>query len=108
MKAKAYDIFLHVQTIKGQLMQILGEYEEALKIHFLTLKDTEKLLSEDPDNELYHSIVQMNLNSIFTLGNLFYKMGRFLQAKSCYELTSHQSFKNFSRKIPKTSLINHM
>ena len=67
-------------------MQILGAYEEALKIHSLALKATEELLSKDPDNELYQSSLQMNLDEIFTLGNRFYNMGRFLQAKNCYEI----------------------
>ena len=51
-KAKADDIFLSLQTIKGHLMQTLGEHEEALKIYSLALKATEDLLSKDPDNEL--------------------------------------------------------
>ena len=81
LKAEAYDIFLYVQTKKGHLMQILGAYEESLKIHSVTLKATEELLSKDPDNELYQSIFQMNLDAIGTLGNLFYNTGRFLQAR---------------------------
>ncbi len=80
-KAEANDIFLYVQTIKGHLMQTLGAYEEALKIHTFSLKATEELLSTDSDNELYQSILQMNLDAIGTLGNLFYNMGRFLQDK---------------------------
>jgi tetratricopeptide (TPR) repeat protein len=83
-QAKANDIFLYVQTLKAHLMQTAGVYEEALKIHYLALKAIEELLSKDPDNELYQSILQMNLDEIFTLGNLFYNMGRFLQAKNCY------------------------
>ena len=86
LKAEAYDACLYVRTMKGHLMQILGAYEEALKINFLTLKSAEDLLSKDPDNELYQSIYQMNLDAIETLGNIFYKTGRFLQAKNCYEL----------------------
>ena len=83
---EAYDIFLYVQTLKGHLMQTLGAYEEALKIHVFSLKATEELLSKDPDNELYQSSLQMNLDEIFTLGNRFYNIGRFLQAKNCYEI----------------------
>jgi tetratricopeptide (TPR) repeat protein len=80
-------------------MQILGEHEEALKIHSFTLKITEKILLEDPDNEFYQSIFQMNLNSVGTLRNLFYNMGRFLQVKNCYEL--HLSiFQNLLLKYP--------
>jgi tetratricopeptide (TPR) repeat protein/predicted amidohydrolase len=83
---EAIDIFLYVQTLKGHLMQIVRAYEEALNIHSFVLKATEELLSKDPDNKLYQSILQMNLDEIITLGNLFYNMGRFLQAKNCYEL----------------------
>jgi tetratricopeptide (TPR) repeat protein len=86
LKAEAYDIFLCVQTEKGHLMKTLGAYEEALKIHSLTLKSTEDLLSKDPYNELYQSIFQMNLDAIGTLGNHFFKTGRFIQTKNCYEL----------------------
>ena len=67
-------------------MQISSAYEEALKIHTLSLKATEDLLSKDPDNKFYQSNLQMNLKDIFTLENIFSNMGRFLQAKSCYEL----------------------
>ena len=86
LEVEAYDIFLYAQTLKGRIMQILGAYEEALKIHSLALKATEELLSKDPDNELYQSNLQMNLDEIFTLGNSFYNIGRFLQAKNCYEI----------------------
>jgi len=64
----------------------IGAYEEALKNYSLAIKATEDLLSKDPDNEFYHSSLQMNLNAIGTLGNLFYNTGRFIQAKNCYEL----------------------
>jgi len=47
-------------------MQVLGAYEEALKIHSLALKVTEELLSKDPDNKLYQSSLQMNLDEIAT------------------------------------------
>lgn len=86
MNAEAHDIFLYTQSVKGHLMQILGAYEEAFEIYSLILKDTEEILSKDPDNEFYESIFQMNLDAIDTLGNLFYNTGRFLQAKNCYEL----------------------
>ncbi len=84
-QAEEYDIFLYIQALKGHLMQAIGAYEEALNIHSLVLKAAEELLSKDPDNELYQSILQMILDEIMTLGNLFYNMGRFLQAKNCYE-----------------------
>ncbi|AKB50452.1 hypothetical protein MSBRW_1199 [Methanosarcina barkeri str. Wiesmoor] len=83
---KTNDIFLYVQTLKGHLMQAVGAYEEALNIHSLALKIAEELISTDPDNELYQSILQMNLDEIITLGNILYNTGRFLQAKNCYEL----------------------
>lgn len=85
-KAGAYDLFLYIQTVKGQLMQDSGEYEEAMKVHFFILTNTEKLLSEEPYNEFYLQIVQMSLKSVFALGNVFHKMGRFSEAKSCFEL----------------------
>ncbi|KKH45202.1 hypothetical protein EO93_14085 [Methanosarcina sp. 1.H.A.2.2] len=85
-RAKTNDILLNVQTLKGLIMQTIGAYEEALKIHSLALKATEELLSKDPGNKSYQSNLQMNLDEIFKIGNHFYKMGRFLQAKNCYEL----------------------
>ncbi|MDD3245554.1 MAG: tetratricopeptide repeat protein [Methanosarcina sp.] len=85
-RAKTNDISLNVQTLKGLIMQTIGAYEEALEIHSLALKTTEELLSKDPDNKPYQSSLQMNLDEIFKIGNRFYKMGRFLQAKNCYEL----------------------
>ncbi len=85
-QAKAGDIFLSLQTIKGQLMQTLGEHEEALKIYSFAIKTAEDLLSKDPDNEYYQSSLQMNFDAIFTLGNLSHSMGLFLEAKDFYEL----------------------
>ena len=85
-KAEANDIYLYVQTIKGQLMQTTGAFEEALKIHIFSLKSAEELISKDHEKEPYNSIFQMNLNAIFELGSLFYNMEHFLQAKNCYEL----------------------
>src|SRR5690606_31882895 len=85
-QAKANDISLYVQTLKGHLMQTIGAYDEALKIHSLALIAAEELLSKNPDSESYQSILQMNLDAIGNLGNLFYNMGRFPQTKNCYEL----------------------
>jgi tetratricopeptide (TPR) repeat protein len=85
-QVKADEVFLHVQTIKGQLMCNLGAYEEALKIISFTLKTSEELLSTDSNNKLYQSIFHMNLDSIGTLGILFNKNGCFFQAENCYEL----------------------
>jgi hypothetical protein len=65
VKAKEEDLFLYVQTVKGHLMQNLGEYEEALKIHFLTLKIAEELFSKDHCEEIYLPILQMNLKYTF-------------------------------------------
>mgnify|MGYP000889073102 FL=1 len=67
-------------------MQVIGAYEEALNIHSFAIEVAEELLINDPDNEFYQSILQMNLDEIITLGNLFYNTGLFLQAKNCYEL----------------------
>jgi CHAT domain-containing protein len=86
LKEKANDIFLLSRTAEGQIMQTLGEYKKAFKIHALSLQAAEKLLSNDSDNELFRSIFQTNLSAIATLGNLFYDMGFLLQAQSCYEL----------------------
>jgi hypothetical protein len=36
-KAEAFDVYLYVWTAKGKLMQTLGKYEDALKIHSLNL-----------------------------------------------------------------------
>jgi len=83
MKAEAHDIFLYVQTEKGHLMQRLGAYEETLKIHSFTLKIADDVLSKDQEDDFYQSILLTNLDSIFTLGNLFYSMGLFFQAKRC-------------------------
>jgi tetratricopeptide (TPR) repeat protein len=100
LQAEAYDVFLYVQTEKGHLMQTLGAYEEALKIHSLTLKTSEELISKNLDNEFFQSIFQMNLDDIFALGNFFYNNGRFIQAKNCYEL--HLStHKNYSKQTQK-------
>jgi len=85
-RAKANDILLNAQALKGHIMQTVGAYEEALKIHVLSLKAAEELLSKDPDNKHYQSSLQMNIDAIGTLGNLFYNTGHFLQAKSCCEL----------------------
>jgi CHAT domain-containing protein/Tfp pilus assembly protein PilF len=86
LKAKAYDVFLFVQDRKEQLMYNLNAYDEALKIHSSTLKIIEGLLSKNPDNELYQSFLHNNLYAILSLGYFFYKMGRFTQAKNCFEL----------------------
>lgn len=59
-KAKANDIFLNVQTIKGHIIRALGEYEEALKIHVLSLKAIEESLFKDPANEFYQGICGTN------------------------------------------------
>ncbi len=86
-KAKANDIFLNAQTIKGYIIRVLGAYEEALKIHVLSLKAIEESLFKDPANEFYQSIFQANLEEIGTLSDIFHSTGHFLQAKSCYELS---------------------
>jgi len=85
-KAKANDILLNIQTLKGCIMQTLEAYEEAFKIHVISIKITKELLLKDPYNKTYQSSIQMNLAAIGNLGNLFYSMGRLLQAKNCDEL----------------------
>jgi tetratricopeptide (TPR) repeat protein len=86
-KEKANDIYLNVQTIKGNIMQVLGAYEEAFKIHVLSLKAIEESLFKDPANDFYQSICQANIEAIGTLSDLFHSTGHFLQAKSCCELS---------------------
>ncbi|AKB48082.1 hypothetical protein MSKOL_2305 [Methanosarcina sp. Kolksee] len=85
-KAKANDIFLNVQTIKGRIMLSLGAYEEALEVHTLSLKTIEKYIYKDPANEFSRSIFQANLEAIDTLSDVFHSIGHFSQAKSCCEL----------------------
>jgi tetratricopeptide (TPR) repeat protein len=78
-KADAYDLYLSLQTVKGHIMQNSGEPEEAMKIYSFALEAAEDVLSKDPDNEFYQSMVKTNLEAIFTLGGIFHSMGRFLQ-----------------------------
>ena len=102
VKAEAYDLLLYIQTVKGQLMQDLGKYEEALKIHFLTLKNTEEFFSKDPHDELCQQIIQMNLKSIFALGYYLHNTGRFPQAQNFYErslLISQKLLKTDSKNV---------
>jgi tetratricopeptide (TPR) repeat protein len=85
-KAKANDILLQVQSTKGHLMQTLGAYEEALIIYFHIIKVAEEVLSKDPNDEHYKSILQINLEPVFVLGGIFHNIGNFIQAKNCFEL----------------------
>lgn len=44
-------------------MRNIGEYEKSLRLHALSLKSTERALSKDPENELYQSILNINLDA---------------------------------------------
>lgn len=96
-QAKANDIYLNGQIIKGRLMQKLGNYEEALQIHTISLKATDELLSNDPNNENLKSILNENLDAVVFLGILFYNTGRFSKAEKCYEVTLSISQKLFTK-----------
>jgi len=85
-QAKANDIFLSVQTMKGNLLRTLGKFEKALEVYTLSLKSIEKILSKYPGDEFYLSIFRENLDAIGALGDLFCKMGNYPQEQSCYEL----------------------
>ena len=101
-KANADDILLSLQIIKGHLMQTSGEHEEALKIYSFALKTVEAVLSKDPESEFYQSILQTNLEAIFTLGCIFHNMGHFLQSKNCYDLTL-SSFQKLLKTDPQNA-----
>lgn len=63
-EAKTDYFFLYFQTIKGYLMENIGEYEKSLRLHALSLKTSEALLAQDPDNKVCESIYHMNLDAI--------------------------------------------
>ncbi len=84
-KAEANETLFYALSIKGQLMQMLGRYEEALKFYSIASNASVKLLSKYPRNKHCLSNIQMNLYNIGNLGNLFFNKGRFLKAKNCYE-----------------------
>jgi tetratricopeptide (TPR) repeat protein len=79
-------ILFHTLKVRGQLLQSLGRFEEALETYAFSLKTNEELLENDPANELYLDTLHMNLNNIGNLGNLFQKMNNFQSSQKCYEI----------------------
>lgn len=75
-----------LRSTKGHLLYCVDKYEEALENHILALKISENLLSEEPENKTYQSTFTVSFTEIFVLGNIFHKVGRFLQAEQCYEM----------------------
>jgi|GEM_PF-911099 len=95
-KAKTGDILLFVLAIKADLMVVLGAHEEALNIYKIYLKIDDDTFFKFLGDEIYRSILQMNLDDVFNLGCIFYNMGCFLQAENCFEINLF-----ISRKILK-------
>jgi tetratricopeptide (TPR) repeat protein len=79
-------ILFHTLKVRGQLLQALGRFEEALEVYAFSLKTNEELLENDPDNELYLDALHMNLNNIGNLGNLFQRIENFKSSQQCYEI----------------------
>lgn len=84
-EAKSEAILFHTLKARGQILQSLGRLEEAMETYSFSLKTSEKLLSEDPENELYTDTLRLNLNNIGNLGNIFQRTGNFVLSKQCYE-----------------------
>ncbi|MGB9927740.1 MAG: tetratricopeptide repeat protein [Methanosarcina sp.] len=78
-------ILFHTLKARGQLLQILGRFEEALEIYTFSLRMNEKFLVTYPENKLYLDTLQMNLNNIGHLGNLFQKDGKNELSQQAYE-----------------------
>lgn len=85
-EAESGAILFHTLKARGQILQSLGRLEEAMETYSFSLKTSEELLSEDPENELYIDTVRLNLNNIGNLGNIFQRMGNFAFSKECYEI----------------------
>ncbi|HWR25985.1 MAG TPA: tetratricopeptide repeat protein [Methanosarcina sp.] len=79
-------ILFHTLKVRGQLLQSLNRFEEALETYAFSLKTNEELLENDPDNELYLDTLRMNLNNIGNLGNIFQRMNNFQASQKCYEI----------------------
>ncbi|MHB8100775.1 MAG: tetratricopeptide repeat protein [Methanosarcina sp.] len=62
-----------------------SQFEEALK-ELEKAEEAVNTLLKYAENEFIQESFQMNLKNVFTLGTLFYNMGRFPQAKKCCEL----------------------
>lgn len=78
-------ILFHTLKARGQLLQALGRFEEALEIYTFSLRMNEKLLEIYPENKLYLDTLHMNLNNIGNLGNLFQKEGKIQSSQQAYE-----------------------
>lgn len=78
-------VLLHALKSKGQILETLGRLDEALETYTFALKINEKLLETDPKNELYLTLLQMNMNNIGNLGNLFRQTGNSQASKESYE-----------------------
>jgi tetratricopeptide (TPR) repeat protein len=85
-EAKSEAILFHTLKARGQILQSLGRLEEAMDTYAFSLETSEKLLSEDPENELYADTIRLNLNNLGNLGNIFQRMGSFALSKQCYEI----------------------
>ena len=85
-EAKDGAILFHTLKVRGQLMQSLHRFEEALETYTFSLRTCEKLLSTDPENKLYLDTLLMNLNNIGNLGNIFQRAGNFQSSQKCYEI----------------------
>lgn len=84
-EAKSEAILFHTLKARGQILQSLGRLEEAMETYIFSLETSEKLLLEDPENELYIDTLRLNLNNIGNLGNIFQRTGNSILSKQCYE-----------------------
>lgn len=84
-EAKNGAILFHTLKARGQILQSLGRLEEAMETYAFSLKTSEKLLSEDPENKLYTDTIHLNLNNLGNLGNIFQRMDNYVLARQCYE-----------------------
>jgi tetratricopeptide (TPR) repeat protein len=85
-EAKDGAILFHTLKVRGQILHSVGRLEEALETYAFSLRTSEKLLSEDPENKLYLDTIRLNLNNIGNLGNIFQRMGNFTFSRQCYEI----------------------
>ena len=79
-------ILFHTLKVRGQLLQVLSRYEEALETYIFSLRINEKYLEMYPENELYLDTLHMNLNNVGNLGNFFQKEEKRQLSKQCYEI----------------------
>lgn len=85
-EAKSGAILFHTLKARGQILQALGRLEEAMETYVFSLRTSYKLLSEDPENELYIDTIRHNLNNIGNLGNIFQREDNFIFSRQCYEI----------------------